>query len=231
MWGCQFVVGTTQARPDNLREDSGPSGSGAHPVDAELLALPAPPRGQRLITLTIMAGAVVAALALALSLKKDIGYTLAKRQPTPLGHVSALEPAAVPLNAYVTLAGTPAIARAVRFSRPLRGRYRMFPLAGQHDVFVQVADQPNAVARGAFTGRIVRFADLGARYSPVWQHLAEELDQPVTENSLVLLADEAPSDYYWTWLIVLLCVAFVALDTFFIVRWFRPLPWTDPGPD
>ena len=50
-------------------------------------------------------------------------------------------------------------------------------------------------------------------------------------ESLVLLADEPPGSYYWTWLIALFCVAFIALDGFFIIRWFKPLHWAQEALD
>lgn len=219
-------MGRGHATTDDVLQSGGvPSGVGPRALDPELVALPAPPQGRRLATLLVMAAAVVAALGLALSLRLDMVYTLADRQPTPLGNVRDLTLEQVPLNTYVTLAGTPTLSRAVRFSRSLAGDYRLFPLAGQRLVFVQVADRPEAMARAQFTGRVVRFGDLGSRYAPVVQHLSEVAEQPVTPDSLVLLADEAPGDYYWTWMIALLCVGFIGLDTFFIVRWFRPLPW------
>jgi len=172
-----------------------------------------------------MAAAVVAALGLALSLRLDMAFTLADRAPVDLGPVGDLSVEQLPVNAYVTLSGTPTIAHAVRFTRGLGGDYRLFPLAGQRLVYVQVADRTAAMARGQFTGRLVRFGDLGGRYAPVLDHLSRVAKQPVTRDSLVLLADEAPADYYWTWVVALFCVGFVALDSLFILRWFRPLPW------
>jgi hypothetical protein len=47
----------------------------------------------------------------------------------------------------------------------------------------------------------------------------------VTGESFLLLADEPPVAYTWTLFVAALCVAFVLLDVYFIVRWFRPVSW------
>ena len=83
--------------------------------DEELLALPAPPRGQRLIAMTLMAGVVVMAMGLAASLRQDVESFFASDRPTALGDATAVVAAELIPNTYVTVSGTPMRPRS-RFS-------------------------------------------------------------------------------------------------------------------
>jgi hypothetical protein len=195
-------------------------------IDPELVAIAAPPQAQRVAALTIMAAAVVAAMALLLSLRSDIGYALSTGQPADLGHVRELVPSSVESNSFVRLAGTPTIGRSVGFARGFGTRYRVFPLAGQRTVYVQVRDSGGeSFVRAAYSGRLVTFDDLGGRYAELARVMHRDAGLPVSSESFVLLADEPPSAYTWTLFIALICAAFVLLDVYFIVRWFRPVKW------
>jgi hypothetical protein len=199
-------------------------------LDPELVALNAPPQTQRLVALTVMAAAVVAAMALVFSLLGDMAYALSRTQPAELGEARKLEPKSLVSNSYVHLKGVPTVARAVRFRRGLSGPYRMFPLAGQPHILVQIADKGGeSFVRSEFSGRLVRFEDLGKRYADVATVLEREAGLAVTPDTFVLLADEQPNAYLWTWAVGLFCVAFVLLDVYFIVRWFKPVKWTQPS--
>jgi hypothetical protein len=209
-----------------------PPGPGTTPglqgeaLDPELLAIHAPPQIQRVAALTIMAAAVVAAMALLFSLGGDMGYALSRAQPTDHGHVRTLEPSSLLSNSYVRLAGTPTLGHAVGFTRGFGTHYRVFPLAGQRTVFVQVRDTGGeAFVRSEYSGRLVTFDDLGGRYRELARVMNRDAALPVTGESFVLLADEPPSTYTWTLFVALICSAFVLLDVYFIVRWFRPVRW------
>ncbi len=195
-------------------------------LDPELVALHAPPQGQRLMALTVMAAAVVAALALMLSLRSDLRYALADAQPTDLGRADQVDISHLVPNSYVRIEGLPTLARAVRFSRGPGSSYRVFALAGQRQIYVQVADGDSATfARSEYTGRLVTFGDLGGRYAELSRYLRSDLHLPVTQESFLILADEPPRSYSWAWLVGLICLGFVLLDVYFIVRWFKPVRW------
>jgi hypothetical protein len=198
-------------------------------LDPELLALQAPPQGQRVFALTVMALAVVAAMALVAALRRDIAYALASDQVADLGDVQSLQTRALVSNTYVRISGMPSVARSVGFSKWLGAKYRVFPLAGQRAIYIQVQDQGGETfVRTEFTGRLVNFDDLGSRYAGLRQVMRQDAGLPVTEASYLLLAGDAPGGYWWTWIVGLLCVAFVILDAYFIVRWFRPVKWANP---
>ena len=197
-------------------------------VDPELLALPAPPRGRRFATLALMALVVVAAMALAVSLRHDIAYFFsgfaAGSETIDLGDVRAVDPAELQPNSHVRVRGTPMMSRAVRYRRVMAGsRYVVFPLAGQRTVYVQVPDRDDAVARSEFSGRLVTFSQLGGRMTAVRGYLSSEMDLPVSGESFLLLADEGPGSYAWAFLLALLAIAFVIVDVVLLLRWFRPL--------
>lgn len=199
-------------------------------LDPELLALAAPPQAQRLGALTVMAAAVVAMAALVFSLRSDMAYTLAERTPTVLGSVDRVEPAQLVPNTYVSLAGVPSIARAVRFRRGLGSAYVMFPLAGKSGVFVQTPDDGGeGFVRAAYVGRLTTIGSLGRRYAELARVMRDEAGLSVEDDSLVLLVDDQPGDYGWTWLVAVFCVLFTALDVYLIVRWFKPLRWVEAG--
>ncbi len=191
------------------------------------MALTAPPQTQRIVTVTVMALAVVAALALVFSLRGDMKYALAKAQPRDLGDARQLALTELESNSYVHIKGIPTVARAVRFSQGFGTQYRVFPLSGQRQVFVRIAERGGeSFVRSEFSGRLVTFADLGGRYAELAKGM-EKAGLAVTPESFLLLSDEQPSDYSWTWFVGLFCLGFVLLDAYFIVRWFKPVKWAE----
>lgn len=196
-------------------------------LDPELVALAAPPQAQRLTALTVMAAAVVAMMALLISLRGDMAYALAERTATKLGDIAGLAPAELVSNSYVTLGGVPTIARSVRFRRGLGSSYVVFPLAGQRTVYVQMPDDGGeGFVRSEYSGRLVTFGTLGRRYAELAEVMRRDAELPVTGESFVLLAGEQPGDYSWTWLVGFACLLFAGLDVYFIIRWFKPLKWS-----
>ncbi len=178
-----------------------------------------------------MAAAVVAMMALMISLRGEMAYALADPAPRELGNIQNVAVSQLVPNSYVSLSGVPAIARAVRFRRGLGSAYVVMPLAGQRSVFVQLPDgTADDFVRSSYSGRLVTLGGLGRRYAPLAEVMQRDAELPVSEESFVLLADEQPTDYVWTWVVGVLCLLFVALDVFLIVRWFKPLKWAQIGP-
>jgi hypothetical protein len=211
--------------PAEINSDSAQAG-----IDPELVALAAPPQSQRVAALTVMAAAVVAMMALMISLRADMAYTLASPVPSELGNIQHVAVSQLVSNSYVRLSGVPNIARAVRFRRGLGSSYVVFPLSGQRSIFVQLPETGDDLVRGQYSGRLVTFGSLGRRYAPLVDVMRRDAQLPVNEETFVLLAGEQPSDYTWTWVVGGLCLLFVALDVLLIVRWFRPLKWAQIGP-
>jgi len=193
-------------------------------VDPELLALPAPPPGRRFATMALMALVVVVALALVSTLRSDLAFFFVRGGTTDLGDVTTVTAASLTPNTLVTVEGTPLSAGAVRYRRVITGEsYVVFPLAGQRTVFVHLSEEAARSPRTVYSGRLVRFADLGGRLSAVREYLASTEDMPVTPDSYVLLVDETPGSCWWAVGLALLAVLFVLVDVLLIVRWFRPV--------
>lgn len=192
-------------------------------VDPDLLELPAPPQSRRFVVLVLMALVVAASLALSLSLRHDIAFFFAPSETIDLGDVREIEPAHLRTNTHVRVTGTPMTSRAVRYRRILSGgEYVVFPLAGQRTVYVHADDDPEAIARSEFTGRLVTFDELGGRIGTVESYLRSEMDLPVSGQSFLILADETPGSYAWALLLALLCGLFILADVALFFRWFRP---------
>ncbi|MDB4976128.1 MAG: hypothetical protein JWN48_4469 [Myxococcaceae bacterium] len=195
-------------------------------LDPELLAINAPPQVQRVAALTIMAAAVVCAMALLISLRSDMTYVFSRTQPTDLGQVREIEPSTLVANSYVRIRGMPTVGHAIGFTRGFGTRYRVFPLAGQRTVYVQIEDTGGeSFVRTEYSGRLVTFDGMGGRYAELARVMGRDAKLPVSSESFVLLADEPPSAYTWTLFVALVCAAFVLLDVYFIVRWFKPVKW------
>ena len=109
----------------------------AESIDEELLALPAPPRGQRLVAMTLMAAVVAAAMGLAASVRGDLAYFFAAERPTDLGEATAIVPGELTPNSYVRTSGTPMLSAMVTYQQNVSGAsYVVFPLAGQRQLLV-----------------------------------------------------------------------------------------------
>lgn len=207
-------------------------------ADPELIALPAPPRGRRYATMTLMAFVVVVASALGLSLRADIAYYFSSTHAVDLGAATEIAPATLVGNAFVRIHGTPMASKTVHFQRVLgNDAYAVFPLAGQRTIFVQVPeddpDQTRRLARGEFSGRLVTFGQLGGRFASVREYLRDTMGIPVSSESYLLLADEPPAAYGWSLGLFGLCIAFILVNFVMLLRWFRPLPAPaeDPADD
>lgn len=204
-------------------EETADSLSDPDAVDPELLELPSPPQGRRFLTLVLMAFVVVGSAVLALSLRHDLAYFFASSDTADLGAAVDVDPAELQSNTMVSVGGNPMLSRAVRYRQVLSGsEYVVFPLAGQRTVYVRVPDAPDALTRSEFSGRLVTFGQLGSRVGGVQGSLAG-LGLPVSDDSFLVLADEAPSSYVGSVLLALLCLLFIAVDLFLLFRWFRPL--------
>lgn len=201
----------------------------ADAADPELIALPAPPRGRRLLAMTLMAAVVVGAAGLIGQIRADVAYFFQPSAVIDLGQARDMDVASLPTNAFVRLRGTPVLSKMVKFTLPLTGSEQaVFPLSGQRHVFVQVPladlDDADKGARGEFFGRLVTFGTLRGRLAAVQGYLHDAMGMPVTSESFVLIADEAPESYLWAPLLAIVCLLFITTAVILMLRWFRPLP-------
>jgi hypothetical protein len=223
--------------PDLPTPQGGGLGSGSFPavapdptaVDPELLALPAPPRGRRLVAMTLMAAVVGLSVGLATSVRPDVSYALQTDEAQALGDVTALDPAALTSNHFVRVRGTPMLGGMVHFKSGVFGTEQVvFPLAGQRNVFVQMEasalSDARSGSRNEFAGRLITFGELGGRFRVVREFLAREVGMPVTGETFLLVADDPPATHAWSLFFAAFCLGLIALNVWLFSRWFRPLP-------
>lgn len=212
--------GPDGAGPDGLRRDAA--------IDPELLALPAPPSGRRILSASLIFATIAASLALLGTLRTDLGYFFTQERALDLGEVTALDVASLEPNSFVRVTGTPMASATVHYQRAIGAdTYAIFPLAGQRAIFVSVPTESRGdearLARREWSGRLVTFGQLGGRLSGVRSYLRARVNMPVTRDSFVLLADEPPGSYGWSVVLAAFCLAFVVLNLALVVRWFRPV--------
>ncbi len=232
--GVIASVTSSEKREDSVPPDPGPDHEPAPDVDPELEALPPPPRARRLVAITLMALTVAASLGLAASLRKDVAYFFADGRVIDLGDVGGVDPAVLQPNTYVRVAGVPMASGTVRYTRIIGGStYAVFPLAGQRTVFVQIPidgpDDERMLSRREYVGRLVTFGQLAGRFGNVRSYLDGAMDMPVSSESFLVLADEPPGSYAWALALSALCLLFVLVNVWLMIRWFRPLPMGEPA--
>lgn len=195
-------------------------------LDPELVGLHQPPTARRYMTLVVMALVAAMAVMLVVTLRTDVAYFFSRPEVQDLGEAATLDPATLLANTQVRVAGTPMASNTVHFGRVLLGGdYEVFPLAGQRRLFVQVAAASESEpTRREFSGRLVTFGQLGARYRGLRDHLSSALGMPVSADTYVLLADEPPASYAWALWLALFAALTIVVDIVLMLRWFRPLP-------
>lgn len=204
---------------------SGVAELGEDGLDPELVALHQPPAARRYVTLLVMGLVAAAAVTLLLSLRYPVAYYFSRPEVQDLGSATQLEPATLVPNTQVRVHGAPMWSATVRYSRLLLGGdHEIFPLAGQRRLFVS-RPLGAEVDTGAteFSGRLVTFRQLGARYGGLREHLANQLELPVSADTFVLLAGEPPESYGWALWLALLGLLALVVDVALMLRWFRPI--------
>jgi hypothetical protein len=203
-------------------------------ADAELMTLPAAPRGRRFLSIALLGSVIVGASALLLHLRADTAYSFAAERTLDIGEANSAELAELVPNRYVRVRGAPMLSRTLRYQRPFSGRaFAIFPLAGQRQILVQLPlaalDDPGRIARGEFAGRLMTFEQLGAPMRTVRDYLTDALGMPVTAESFVVLAEEPPAAYRWVRWLSLGCGLMIAFSAWLMWRWFRPHPAATPA--
>lgn len=150
--------------------------------------------------MALLGAVAVTAAALVVHLRADVAYSFASSRVSNLGEATHAQLAELAPNTYVRVRGTPMLSRMVRFERGLFGdSYAIFPLAGQHQIYVQVPlsalQDPARAAQGEFSGRLLTFGQLGGRLRAAREYLQDEMGMPVTAESFVMLAEEPPASY------------------------------------
>lgn len=185
-------------------------------LDPELLALPAPPKRERTITVALLVVTAVASLAMMGVLGRDAAYAFAPERARDLGELTRAPAATFVNNDHVRGEALLGAARAIRYERPLvSGSYRLMPVAGRDDLWVEVrlpsgAESARWVPPARVSGRLVRFTDAGPRHRGLADAVRDATGADIPRGAFLLVDGAAPADARWAVLLVLLFASFAA---------------------
>jgi hypothetical protein len=196
-------------------------------VDPELLALPDPPRRERTFTVLLLALTALASVAMVLALRVDAAYAFRSPTPTDLGDLRTAPAASFEANRLVHAEAMLGAAGAIRYEHPFEGdSYRVSPVAGRHDVWVEVrvpagAENARYVPKGSFTGRLVPLDSAGPRHRGLAASVASATGEAVPEGAWLLVDGEQPADAKWAVALVALFAGFALWNGVAIARLVR----------
>jgi hypothetical protein len=205
----------------------------AETPDADLEALPAPRRPWRRLTLVTMGATVAGSLALLLSLRGELTFSLVGNAPRPVGELSRFSPGAHDENSWVQGEGELEIDGAIAYRRPLESdSYRLSRVSGAKNLWVQVRvprddddpDHKRYVPPSSFVGRLVPAAHGGVRLSQLGGAIADAGRPALPGDAWLLIDDETPSTTRWTLGLALLLLGFAAFNLVGLRRLLRPAP-------
>jgi hypothetical protein len=171
-------------------------------LDPELVALPAPPRRERTLTLVVLGVAAVTALAMVFALRYDVAYALTRSVPSSVGDLRVASSAMLapyenrPVRAEAMLG----VAGGIRYERLLSEEtFRTVPVAGRRDIWVEVR-VPAGQESGrwepprSFTGRLVHFDAAGPRHSGLANAIERTTHERMLSGAWLLVDGEEPAD-------------------------------------
>ena len=198
-------------------------------VDAELLALPDPPRRERTLTVFLLGFTALASLAMVFVLARDAAYALAPDAAVDVGDLRLAAPTSFGENHFVRAQGLLAGTGAIRYERPFAiESYRLAPIAGREDVWVETrvpSGQENArfVPPSSFSGRLVRFDAAGPRHRGLRTAIHSASGAVVPEGAWLLVDAETPGDARWAVALVLLFLGFAGWNSAAMARLMRKI--------
>jgi hypothetical protein len=226
-------VGAVSEEPQRL--SSLPLLAGAASADApdpELVALPAPPRRARTVTVLVLAFGALASLLVAWGLRREAAYALTREAPVNLGDLrtapdmSLAESENRPVHADATLGA----AGGIRYERPfVDGSFRALPVAGRAnalDVWIEV-HVPAGEENGrwepprSFSGRLVRLDASGPKHRGLHDAIEQATQAHVPEGAWLLVDGEEPADARWSILLGAMFLGFAAWNGVVIARILR----------
>jgi hypothetical protein len=202
-------------------------------IDPELLALPAPSRRERSFALVLLGAGVLAALAMAFVLRKDVSYAVAGGDvAADLGDLRIAPDATLAEhdNGFVRATGLLGAAGGIRYERPLRDdTYRALPVVGRTGgaaVWVEVR-VPYGLETGrwepprSFVGHLVRFDSAGPRHNGLARAIREATTTQVPPGSFLVVDDEDPAHVRWPAFLALVFLGLAAANAAAIARLVR----------
>jgi hypothetical protein len=199
--------------------------------DRDLEALPPPRRPWRKLTLSVMTVTLLGSLALAFSLRGELGFSLRGGGPRAVGELSKLTPSAGDENTWIQGEAELEPEGAIAYRRPLESdSYRLSRVRGTSKLWVQVRvpeddsdpDHKRFVPPTSFVGRLVPARSGGARLSQLSGAIAEAGRPPLPPDAWLLIDGEGPATTRWTLGVAGLLLGFAAFNLFGLQRLLRP---------
>ena len=194
--------------------------------DPELLALPAPPKRERALTVIVMAVTSLAALALAWALLSEARYAVSTSAPVDLGALVDAQPDASMANRYVRGEGLLGTHGAIRYGRAAESdSFRLVPIAGNDRIWVEIRvpegfEGPRFIPPTLMAGRLVPFDRVGLRHSSLRAAVEKETGVRVPDGAWILIDGSSPRAARWA---LGLVVLFALFGVYNIVGIFRIL--------
>lgn len=220
------MTASTTASPDPLLDPTEPT-LDARGVDAELAALPAPPRRERTLTIALMALTILASVGMTAALHREVAYALSPKSPLDLGELAKASPPEGIENRYVRAEGLLSTAGAIRYERPMEGdSFRLAPLAGQRKVWVEIRvpegmEGPKFAPPTIFAGRLVPFHSAGIRHLGLTGSVENAGLGQVPEDALLLVDGASPRASRWALALTALFAYFAAWNAVGMLRLTR----------
>lgn len=198
-------------------------------ADPELVALPAPPRRERTVSLVLMAITAVVAALMAWALRGEVAYALASSEPADLGSFTGVSPGPDLANAFVRGTALLGTTGAIRYERPLESdSFRLAPVAANPHVWVEMRvpegnEGPRFVPPTTFVGRLVPLASAGLRHRGIAASIRALTGVEVPKDAWLLVDGAAPASSRWAIPLAALFAFFAAWNVAQLVRLARPV--------
>jgi hypothetical protein len=196
-------------------------------IDQELLELPAPPKAERTWTVALLLFTAAASVAMIFALRQDAAYAFSAPKEAELGNLANAPEASFAPNAFVGATATLGAGHAIRYERPLAsGSFRLMPVAGRANVWVEVPVAPGAenvrwVPPSTFTGRLVKFDATGPKHRGLASAVRDVTGQEVPKGAWLLVDNDAPTSSRWAIMLVAMFACFAAWNLFVTAKLLR----------
>ncbi len=195
--------------------------------DPELIALPAPPKRERALTIAVMVLTSVAAGLLAWSLRSEASYALAAGAPRDVGDLGGLALDGAPSSQYVRGSALLGTQGAIRYGRAAESdTFRLAPVAGNEALWVEIRvpegfEGPRFIPPTQFAGRLVPFDKAGLRHASLRGAVKAETGVTIAPNAWILVDGASPRASRWALLFVVLFAGFALWNVVGAARLLR----------
>jgi hypothetical protein len=200
-------------------------------LDPELLALPAPPKRERTLTVLLLALTALSSCAMSFALRGDAAYAFGGGSAGAALDLGELRDAnikgASSDNRFARGQGVLGAAGAIRFERPFESdSYRLSPVAGRRDLWVEVRvpageETGRYVPPTTFAGRLVPFDQAGPRHRGLVNAIETATGEAVPTGAKVLVDEEVPARARWAVALAAVFLAFAVWNAAAIARLLR----------